>query len=100
MVYLFSDYESSSNSKICIITAGAGASDDENKAEVVKRNTDIFKGIISQVVTHSPDCILLVVTYPGMYGVKSTYNRILSKINLDILLQTNTLTAKKIVSFG
>lgn len=65
--YLFalSDYEDTQNSKICIITAGSDVDNEEQRAETAKRNTDIFKGIISDVVKHSPNCTLIVVTPPG-----------------------------------
>ncbi|KAF2896296.1 hypothetical protein ILUMI_09881 [Ignelater luminosus] len=56
------NYEDSKNSRICIITAGTGP--ERNKIALVTRNTEIFKAVIPQVVTYSPNSILLIVTNP------------------------------------
>jgi len=58
------DYAVSAGSKVCIVTAGARQKEGESRLSLVQRNTDIFKGIIPQLVKHSPDCILLVVSNP------------------------------------
>ncbi|KAK7865013.1 hypothetical protein R5R35_000037 [Gryllus longicercus] len=58
------DYAVSANSRLCIVTAGARQKDGESRLDLVQRNTDIFKGIIPQLVKHSPDCILLIVSNP------------------------------------
>ncbi|KAK9882451.1 hypothetical protein WA026_021481 [Henosepilachna vigintioctopunctata] len=57
-------YESTANSKICIITAGARQREGESRLNLVQRNTDIFKSIIPQLVKYSPNTILLVVSNP------------------------------------
>lgn len=58
------DYAVTANSSLCIVTAGARQREGETRLDLVQRNTDIFKGIISQLVKYSPDTILLVVSNP------------------------------------
>ncbi|CAG5082602.1 Similar to Ldh: L-lactate dehydrogenase (Drosophila melanogaster) [Cotesia congregata] len=58
------DYAASAGSSICIVTAGARQREGETRLDLVQRNTDIFKGIIPQLVKHSPNCILLIVSNP------------------------------------
>ncbi|EZA51478.1 L-lactate dehydrogenase [Ooceraea biroi] len=58
------DYATSANSSLCIVTAGARQREDETRLDLVQRNTDIFKGIIPQLVKYSPNTILLIVSNP------------------------------------
>ncbi|KAK3924707.1 L-lactate dehydrogenase [Frankliniella fusca] len=58
------DYAATAGSRICIVTAGARQKEGESRLELVQRNTDIFRAIIPQLVRHSPDTILLVVSNP------------------------------------
>lgn len=58
------DIAATANSKLCIITAGARQREGETRLDLVQRNTDIFKGIIPQLVKHSPNAILLIVSNP------------------------------------
>ncbi|KAJ8668728.1 hypothetical protein QAD02_010391 [Eretmocerus hayati] len=58
------DYAASANSSICIVTAGARQREGETRLDLVQRNTDIFKGIIPQLVKYSPNTILLIVSNP------------------------------------
>ncbi|XP_037790444.1 L-lactate dehydrogenase-like isoform X1 [Penaeus monodon] len=58
------DYAVTAGSRVCIITAGARQREGESRLSLVQRNVDIFKGIIPQLVKHSPNCILLVVSNP------------------------------------
>lgn len=51
-------------SRLCIVTAGTRQRVGESRLGLVQRNTDIFKGIIPQLVKHSPDTILLIVSNP------------------------------------
>jgi L-lactate dehydrogenase len=62
---LFSDYEVTTGSRICIVTAGARQKEGESRLNLVQRNTDIFKSIIPQLIKYSPDTILLIVSNPG-----------------------------------
>lgn len=59
-------YEDSRDSDLVIITAGANQKPGETRIDLVHKNTDIFRDIISQVVKYnSPDnTLLLVVTNP------------------------------------
>jgi len=58
------DYAVSAGSKICVVTAGARQNEGESRLSLVQRNTEIFKSIIPNLVKHSPDCILLIVSNP------------------------------------
>lgn len=58
------DYAASANSTICVVTAGARQREGETRMDLVQRNTDILKGIIPQLVKHSPDTILIIVSNP------------------------------------
>ncbi|XP_046390876.1 L-lactate dehydrogenase isoform X2 [Ischnura elegans] len=58
------DYSVSAGSRLCIVTAGARQKEGESRLNLVQRNTDIFKGIIPNLVKHSPDTILLIVSNP------------------------------------
>lgn len=58
------DFAVTAGSKICIITAGARQREGESRLDLVQRNTDIFKGIVPNLVKHSPDTILLIVSNP------------------------------------
>lgn len=58
------DFAITANSRICIVTAGARQRTGESRLDLVQRNTDIFKGIIPELVRYSPDTILLIVSNP------------------------------------
>ncbi|KAJ3596108.1 hypothetical protein NHX12_002517 [Muraenolepis orangiensis] len=58
------DYSVSANSKVVVLTAGARQREGESRLNLVQRNVDIFKFIIPNIVKHSPNCILLVVSNP------------------------------------
>ncbi|CAH8589138.1 unnamed protein product [Schistosoma turkestanicum] len=58
------DYKFSRNSNIVVISAGARQKEGESRLDLVQRNVDIFKGIIPNVVKHSPNCIIVVVSNP------------------------------------
>lgn len=62
-----SDYAATANSRLCIVTAGARQKEGESRLDLVQRNTDIFKGIVPQLVKYSPNTILLIVSNPGLY---------------------------------
>lgn len=59
-----SDYKLTAGSYICVITAGARQKEGESRLSLVQRNTDILKGIVPQLIKHSPDTILLLVSNP------------------------------------
>ncbi|PEN12734.1 L-lactate dehydrogenase [Longibacter salinarum] len=59
------DYDALSDAQVIIIAAGANqASPDESRLELLKRNSDIFRQIISEVDKHAPNAILLIATNP------------------------------------
>lgn len=53
------------NSHIVLVTAGVRQQEGESRLKLVQRNVNIFKHIIPQIVKHSPDCIIVVVSNPG-----------------------------------
>ncbi|XP_069686619.1 L-lactate dehydrogenase-like isoform X1 [Periplaneta americana] len=59
------DYAATANSRLCIVTAGARQKEGESRLNLVQRNTDIFKGIIPNLIKYSPDTILLIVSNPA-----------------------------------
>ncbi|KAI1705280.1 lactate/malate dehydrogenase, NAD binding domain-containing protein [Ditylenchus destructor] len=58
------DYKVTAGSKVCVITAGCRQREGESRLSLVQRNVEIFKGIVPQLVKHSPDTLLLVVSNP------------------------------------
>ncbi|XP_048825645.1 L-lactate dehydrogenase B chain-like [Brienomyrus brachyistius] len=58
------DYSETANSKLCVITAGVRQRVGESRLDLVHRNVEVFKQIIPQLVQHSPEAILLVVSNP------------------------------------
>ncbi|XP_058161641.1 L-lactate dehydrogenase C chain isoform X2 [Dasypus novemcinctus] len=58
------DYSVSANSKIVIVTAGVRQNKGESRLDLVQRNVNIMKLIIPDIVRHSPDCKILVVSNP------------------------------------
>lgn len=62
----FTDYSVTANSKLVVVTAGARQQEGESRLNLVQRNVNIFKFIIPNIIKYSPNCILLVVSNPGM----------------------------------
>jgi L-lactate dehydrogenase len=59
------DYRDCAEADIIIITAGVNQKVGETRIDLLKRNADIFKGIIENVMKYAPsDVILLTVTNP------------------------------------
>ncbi|CAD6187788.1 unnamed protein product [Caenorhabditis auriculariae] len=58
------DYNITANSKLCVITAGARQREGETRLSLVQRNVEIFKKIVPNLVKHSPDTLILVVSNP------------------------------------
>src|SRR6185436_2396921 len=59
-----SDYALSAGSDICVITAGLARKPGMSRDDLLAKNTDIVKDVVSNLVQHSPDTILIVVTNP------------------------------------
>nr|CAB3263409.1 L-lactate dehydrogenase B-B chain-like [Phallusia mammillata] len=58
------DYALSAGSKIVVVTAGARQQVGESRLNLVQRNVNIFKAIIPQIVKHSPEAIIVVISNP------------------------------------
>ncbi len=58
------DYEDCADSSIVIITAGANQKPRETRIDLVKKNTEVFKTIIPELIKYCQESILLVVTNP------------------------------------
>lgn len=52
------------NSRVAIITAGVAQQTSETRLDLLKRNAQVFKEIVPQVLQHAPGAILLVATNP------------------------------------
>ncbi len=58
------DYEDLADAKLIMITAGAAQKPGETRLDLIKKNTGIFKNIVSSITEYNQDGILLVVTNP------------------------------------
>lgn len=59
------DYSECADADIVVITAGVGQKPGETRLDLLKRNTIVFKDIISSIMKYAPnDIILLTVTNP------------------------------------
>ncbi|XP_030221773.1 L-lactate dehydrogenase B-B chain isoform X1 [Gadus morhua] len=58
------DYKVTANSRIVVVTAGVRQQEGESRLNLVQRNVNVFKHIIPQIVKHSPNCIIVVVSNP------------------------------------
>jgi L-lactate dehydrogenase len=60
----FGDYSDCKNADIVVITAGANQKPGETRLDLVEKNTNIFKGIVSEVMKSGFDGIFMVATNP------------------------------------
>ena len=58
------DYEPSAGSDIVVITAGFPRGPGMSRDDLVKKNYDVMKAVVGQVVKYSPNSIMIVVTNP------------------------------------
>jgi malate dehydrogenase len=58
------DYADTANSDLVVITAGFPRKPGMSRDDLLKANYDVVKATTEQVVKHSPNCILIVVTNP------------------------------------
>ncbi|MCP2519655.1 malate dehydrogenase [Candidatus Aminicenantes bacterium AC-708-M15] len=58
------NYEDTANSDIVVITAGVPRKPGMSREELVDTNFGIVKKVTEEVVKHSPDCIIIMVTNP------------------------------------
>lgn len=58
------DYKDTANSDIVVITAGVPRKPGMSRDDLVNVNAKIIKSVVEQVIRHSPNTILIVVTNP------------------------------------
>ncbi len=58
------DYKDTANSDIVVITAGIARKPGMSRDDLLATNAKIVGGVVEQVVTHSPTCIMIVVSNP------------------------------------
>ena len=58
------DYKDTADSDIVVITAGLARKPGMSRDDLLFKNAEIVKGVVSEVVRHSPNAILIVVTNP------------------------------------
>ncbi len=58
------DYNDTENSDIVVITSGFPRKPGMSRDDLVKKNQEIVTQVTQEVVKHSPDCIIIMVTNP------------------------------------
>jgi malate dehydrogenase len=58
------DYSATAGSDVAVITAGFPRKPGMSRDDLLKANYDVVSGVVSQIVKHSPSCILVIVTNP------------------------------------
>ena len=58
------DYKDTAGSDIVVITAGLARKPGMSRDDLLFKNAEIIKGVVTEVVRHSPNSILIVVTNP------------------------------------
>lgn len=58
------DYADTANSDIVVITAGVARKPGMSRDDLLNTNYKIMQDVVSKVATHSPNCILIVVSNP------------------------------------
>jgi len=58
------DYEDSAGSDVCVITAGVPRRPGMSRDDLLEINANIVKSVTKQLVKHSPDTIIIVVSNP------------------------------------
>lgn len=77
------DYSDCRDASIVVVTAGASQKPGETRLELVRRNTDIFKQIIPEIVKHNPRMLVVVsnpvdiLTYVALKVSGYSMNRII-----------------------
>jgi L-lactate dehydrogenase len=57
-------YADCASAQIVVVTAGAAQKPGETRLELVRKNTEIFRGMIPQIAAAAPNAILLIVANP------------------------------------
>ena len=58
------DYAATAGSDVCVITAGLARKPGMSRDDLLAKNAEIVKGCVEQLVRHSPNTILILVTNP------------------------------------
>src|SRR5580700_2513153 len=58
------DYADTANSDIIVITAGIPRKPGMSRDDLLNTNYGIMKAVVGEVVKHSPNCILIIVSNP------------------------------------
>ena len=58
------DYEDTADSDVVIITSGIPRKPGMSRDDLISTNTKVVKSVTEQVVSHSPEAILILVTNP------------------------------------
>ena len=58
------DYSATAGSDVVVITAGFPRKPGMSRDDLLKANYDVVKAVVEQIVRHSPNCIIIVVTNP------------------------------------
>jgi len=58
------DYADTAGSQVCVITAGLPRKPGMSRMDLLDKNAEIVGGVTKQLVEHSPDTILIVVSNP------------------------------------
>ena len=58
------DYSATAGSDVVVITAGFPRKPGMSRDDLLKANYDVVKAVVEQIVKHSPDCVIIVVTNP------------------------------------
>jgi len=84
------DYSDCKDANIVVVTAGAGQKPGETRLDLVRKNTDIFKDIIPEIVRYNPRMLLIVsnpvdvLTYVALKISQYPMNRVIgSGTSLD-----------------
>ncbi len=58
------DYAATAGSDLCVVTAGLARKPGMSRDDLLAKNTEIVGEVVRQLVRHSPDTILIIVTNP------------------------------------
>lgn len=58
------DYEDTAGSDVCVITAGVPRRPGMSRDDLLETNANIVQGVVEELVKHSPDTILIIVSNP------------------------------------
>ncbi|RPH53519.1 malate dehydrogenase, partial [bacterium] len=57
-------YEATAGSQVCVVTAGLARKPGMSRDDLLAKNTEIVSEVVRQLVKHSPETILIIVTNP------------------------------------